>query len=400
MKKMIIALIVVLALIAGVVTYFDIQKKNDEKEQKQEISAALSGIMDSTAEEAEEEEEPAKLQSLDYEAIYASHDPDEVVMKVEGKDITWGEYYYWLEQAGQTAEYYMGMYNAYGYPVSWEDFAPQITEYTEEQIRVFAAIEKFAEEYDLKLSDDEKAEIEDEINKQVETKYGEVSEANRAAFFEEMGVSEEMFNRLAGLNYLYQNGYVEVYGEKGEKVTDEEAVNWLEENKYMYASHILLATMDFGTMEELGENEKAEKKELADSIAKELQAITDNGKLVERFKELKKEYCEDTGKETYPDGYVFTDGKMVEEFENGCKELDEYQVSDPILSTYGYHVILRLPLNADAVMEYSEAGEPLSVRQKYANTAYGKLMDEYNENLEIEKTDAIKNLNLLDYLKG
>ncbi len=36
---------------------------------------------------------------------------------------------------------------------------------------------------------------------------------------------------------------------------------------------------------------------------------------------------------------------MVEEFENGVLSLADYEVSEPIESSYGYHITLRLPLS-------------------------------------------------------
>ena len=91
---------------------------------------------------------------------------------------------------------------------------------------------------------------------------------------------------------------------------------------------------------------------------------------MERFKELKEEYCEDTGKTAFPDGYLFRSGEMVEEFENAAMLLEEYGVSEPVESPYGYHIILRLPLDADALMGYSSTGEALNAREYYANYNY------------------------------
>ena len=48
--------------------------------------------------------------------------------------------------------------------------------------------------------------------------------------------------------------------------------------------------------------------------------------------------------ESSPDGYVFTEGEMVDEFYQGTKALEVGGVSDPIKSSYGWHIIQRLPL--------------------------------------------------------
>ena len=59
---------------------------------------------------------------------------------------------------------------------------------------------------------------------------------------------------------------------------------------------------------------------------------------------LIEEYGEDPGMKNYPDGYVFTKGEMVEEFENAVYGMKVGQTSAIIESVYGYHIIRRMPL--------------------------------------------------------
>ena len=51
------------------------------------------------------------------------------------------------------------------------------------------------------------------------------------------------------MDALYNDGFNEKYGENGEKVTDEDAVKYLEDNGYLSANHILLMTIDPDTRE-------------------------------------------------------------------------------------------------------------------------------------------------------
>lgn len=55
-------------------------------------------------------------------------------------------------------------------------------------------------------------------------------------------------------------------------------------------------------------------------------------------------YGEDPGMTAHPGGYLFGPGEMVTEFEGGTKALQPGQISAPIQSSYGWHIILRLPL--------------------------------------------------------
>ena len=62
------------------------------------------------------------------------------------------------------------------------------------------------------------------------------------------------------------------------------------------------------------------------------------------FDELVKEHSQDPGSATSPDGYVFTDGQMVPEFENGTKSIKPGEFT-LVKSDFGYHVIQRLALD-------------------------------------------------------
>ena len=51
---------------------------------------------------------------------------------------------------------------------------------------------------------------------------------------------------------------------------------------------------------------------------------------------------------------------MVSVFEDTTKALKPYEVSDPVLSEYGYHVILRLPISAETPMDDGSFGAAMA----------------------------------------
>ena len=351
---------------------------------------------------------PVEVETLDYEALYALHDPAEVVMIVDGKDVTWGEYFSWLYMSAmQTEQYFVAMGN-YGVPLKWSDpvgedgstYADSAIAGGENTLRQLMTILGYAESQGVEAS----RETLDAVQAQREsdklaTVGEEGTEEDFAQFLHSLYRSEEAYQRATLANYLNLQHYTDTYGENGEKVSDDQALGYLEENGYLYANHILLTTMDLQTGEALEEAAVAEKEAQAQALAEELQAIQDPEQLVKRFQELKEEYDEDTGKFTYPDGYVFLPGEMVAEFEEGVKALADYGVSQPVKTSYGYHVILRLPLTADTVVSYDSTGAAVTGRSLFASFDYAAGLDAYLENLSMEYVDDFQAPDLSKYVK-
>lgn len=102
-------------------------------------------------------------------------------------------------------------------------------------------------------------------------------------------------------------------------------------SEYWRAKHVLIKT------EKMTDDEKQEARAKAEDILKQAQNGAD-------FDALVTEYSEDPGSSINPDGYVFTTGSMVQEFEDGTKNT---QIGGFTLveSSFGYHVIQRLPLD-------------------------------------------------------
>ena len=132
---------------------------------------------------------------------------------------------------------------------------------------------------------------------------------------------------------LYQKLYEEVT--KDAKVTDQDVLAYYTQNQSQYGSpesrdvrHILIArkssdgkTVDF-------EASKAR----AEEIYAELEAGGD-------FKSLAKANSDDPGSKDSGGELTITRGQTVPEFDKVSFELKEGEVSKPVKTTYGYHVI-------------------------------------------------------------
>ncbi len=351
MKKLVIILLVIVLAFAGFLTWKSYQPEAHMALTNEE-APAYSGEM---TEEAAE----AAISRLDYEAIKALHAEDEVVLNVCGKDISWGEYYSWFfMNAMQVESYFEQMAMYYGVAADWNGstgddagtlYADLPALSTEESLLRFAAIEKLAEEKGVTLSEESLAAIDEQALANAIIGEGATVDELVAAL-DEMNMSLDTYKRITGINLLYSDLLAADYGANCELVDNDAVALWLGEQGYVSANHILLITMDKATGDKVDEATAAQKKAKAQEIYDELAAIENVEERVARFKELKAEYDEDTGKDYYPDGYTYTPGTMVSEFENAVNAMEAYELSEPVETSYGYHVIMRMPLGSESLL--------------------------------------------------
>ena len=399
MKKLLILALVV-CLLAGGVFGFLLGKDGTIRR------TAPAGKPAATSAPAETSASPA-AGGLDYEALYALHEPDEIVMTVGGHEVPWSEYFYYLYRQGQSVESYFSSMAMYGMNTTWTDaadeeghnFAELTLSSAESIARSLAGTLSFAENNGVTLSVEDFETIENKVREDTVALCGEdATRADLEKELEEMHLPTALYDRMNEVSVLYQNGFTALYGENGEKMSDKEALAYLEENGYLSANHILFMTIDSSSYEDLDDETKEAKKAQAAEIAAELQAIEDPEARLARFAELKEQYDEDSGKTAYPQGYVFQPGDMVAEFEEAVKSQEAYQVSDPVESAYGYHVIMTLPLDPEAVLDYSSGGEAMTGRSMAANAAYSAAVDAYIEGLELVYAEGFEAPDLLSFV--
>ena len=266
-------------------------------------------------------------------------------------------------------------------------------------MRQLHTIEALAAENGVTLSAEDEAALAETLRADITGACGEgAGEEEFNAYLEENYISRAMYDRMSRFEYLYKNLFAALYGENGSAVSDETALGYLEDGKYLCATHILFMTVDPDTRDPLDDAVVAEKKAKAEEVSAELRAIADPAERAARFAALKDELCEDGGKVAYPDGYLFAPGRMVTEFEKAVAELEEYEVSEPVLSPHGYHVIMRLPLSLEMAMHLPESGTAENARSAYANEQFSALCTGRYEASVLTKTAAIEAFDLTAFL--
>ncbi len=147
------------------------------------------------------------------------------------------------------------------------------------------------------------------------------------------------------------------YGENGIDAPSKEELLQKFRDNYIQAKHILIQTTNNVTGEQIRTDEEA---------LEEAQAIFERLNAGEDFDELMAQYNEDPGATNSPEGYIFTEGQMVQPFYDGAKALGENEISKPVQSDYGYHIIKRVPLDETKLEDY---------RYDIIQNLYGKSID-------------------------
>lgn len=155
--------------------------------------------------------------------------------------------------------------------------------------------------------------------------------------FEESGFTEKMYQRYMQEEYLLS----ELATSKALMGTDEEVKLFYEQNPGMFnidgvqAQHILIGTTDEN-------NQPITDKATLDAIEAKVKDIHKRAVSGEDFNDLIIEFNEDPGMETNPEGYVFTKGEMVAEFEKAAYALADGEISAPVRTEYGWHIIKKI----------------------------------------------------------
>lgn len=217
-----------------------------------------------------------------------------------------------------------------------EENAIVLRQIVEQNLLGFYAFEELAAEHNIALTDEETQQANDALQSMVDQLGGEEAMDEMLA---EQNLSQELYTRLMMANQLQAKVLRELYGD--------DIRAGVEEN-YVHAQHILI---QFASEENGASSGSASASAASDHSAELARAEEVLAKIEagESFDDLMAEYSEDPGQPA--EGYTFTTGEMVQEFEDAAFALEEGAVSDIVETSYGYHIIKRLPLDDTYVEE-------------------------------------------------
>lgn len=239
---------------------------------------------------------------------------------------------------------------------------PSILTQTEEAIQRNYALNSWSKEQGVEMTEDDQSVVDQYISLQETQMGGETAftEALKSIYS-----TPDLFRAMMEDSYLQDKTINEWFLKNyADQVVEEMQTA---DPGYVRVKHILVQFEDSTE----GADHSTEKAEAQEALNKALAG--------EDFDSLIEQYNDDPGMITNPDGYIFTTGEMVQEFEDAAFALAENTINTELVETsYGYHIIQRLPINYDVV------------RESAMNYASEELISEANEKLSSELDAAVE----------
>lgn len=305
---------------------------------------------------------------------------DAELLNVNGQSVTAEEYLYWL---GSMTAYYEVMYSYSGMEldmtqeaapgVTWDE---QLKEIAYENSVLLALAPGLAREYGVSLTDEDVRKLVESHDSDVERSGGKEAYARQ---LQAMGINDATAFRLDMNMSLFNKVQAAYFQRAAGALTAQEVAQYVEDNDILRAKHILLLTMDMSTGQPYDQATQASQKAKAEELLAQLRSDPS------RFDALMNENSEDTDLAANPDGYLFSAGQMVTEFEEGTRALEYGQISDLVESAYGYHIILRLDPDCD------------QVRQAAASGGFDDVAQGWVDNAQVVKSEAYEGISTARY---
>lgn len=347
----IIVLAALLAVAVGVIGYILLKDKFGAQEPTSDTS-------DTSSAASEEAIDP------ETQKLY-----DTVVMTIDGEDITYENYrYYYLNCAatisGGSSEFWEKEEN--------KDQLDEVKRQVLDELSYEIAVRHLAAEAGVTVTDEDRKNLQsniDYLDYMYQYQYGITFSQAISSYF----MTKNSYSWLFEYETLV-DGLFEKYSQKeAGKLDFSEDKIAAEEANYCHVKHILY--MADGTSSQTDEELLAK----ATKTANDLRSIENAEELEDRFDELIASDSADYDSEG-ENFYYFTTGEMDEAFEEASFALEEGAVSEPIKSAYGYHVILRLPIDREYFTQNIWAGKQFQalIREK-ADALTVTPTDFYNE---------------------
>ncbi len=336
----------------------------------------------------------------DYTKAYESYKPDQVMFTVNGIDVTWSTLFYWYYYDVSQIESNYGDIDDWNSAAAFDEtktYSEYLTEAVYNTVVQYSVILSKAAELGVTLSEEEIAEMNERWQANVDS-YGGGDEEAFIEYLESVFLTKDLYDTLNNTSSLYNAIFTETYGAQGEKLSDADVLAKAEDMGYYRTKNLLLSTVD-QTGAALSEEEIAQQKLTAETLYAQLKAISDPTALETRFDELMAEYSSDkTAVTYYPDGYTELPGAFMEAYETAALALGDYQISEVVETSYGYHIILKLPLSASAIVEIASETEQHTLAYFIAQELFAVQTENWAKEADVELSSKYEKINLAKVL--
>lgn len=316
---------------------------------------------------------------------------DTVLFTVDGRDVTADQYLYWLLTSISEAKSagYLADDEAWEETIEDQPTNDYLKNKALEISKLYAVVANHAEEQGANVTEEQRAEAEEQLE-QVGAMYEQYYGLTTQEWLDQQCISREGYLSLNDAYYQVQNLQTSME-EAGELTpTDEDIQNMIDAEGIYNCKHILIAFPAHDDGSDVTDEEKAATKAEADALYQEITAAADP---IAAFDSAMNEKSDDgrdqtSGELLKPEGYTFLasgallDGSssLVSEFVTAGTALAVDEISAPVATDYGYHILLRQ--NADNE----------DTRAAYSNYAMNQMLDQWTADAKVETTDAYDKL--------
>lgn len=229
-----------------------------------------------------------------------------------------------------------------------------------------------AKKYDVTLNDEDYKQV-DEYMEEEKAQFESEEAFNDA--LKASGIKEELLRNLITSSVMCEKVYQELYGGENARLipSDDEIKQDIKDN-YVRVYHLLISNEHFADTEGYEDADEAALKAAAKTFAEEKLAEIQAGADVY---EVAQAVGDDPGMHDNPDGYLFTYGKMVPQFEEASFALKVGETSGIVETDYGYHIITRIEQDSYVEENFDE------VREQYVNDRFNTEVNQMLADAEI-----------------
>jgi len=336
-------------------------------------------------------EDAEHVHGVDFDAAFATFPPDTVMIITGDYNVTWAELYFNLRNSLEGLVAAVGGLPDLSSPIAPDiTYADMVLEFAVDNAITYKVIEFGAKMSGVTISADDLYILDTNYQGMVEQLGGE--EEFLKALWERDGISDyDLFLYIFHTGYLANLLFDELLGIGGSLVSDEEAASLTSFEGYLMAKHILRLKSSTGDDNALEETEEI-LRQLNDYDGDDLHGF---------FTSLMFEHTEDGGISSFPQGYLFQIGDMVHEFYEACVALEPGQISGIVETVYGYHIVMRLPINYDTVPSgRARVNDFRTLRQMVASSMFEAEMQAWTSLLQVEFTPEFDLLDIASLFAG